>query len=71
MATQLATERAHASEQILLKSERDHVLIAEASVDEIVGGIGRALAAYAHPRFAALRRRVMRLDVSWDRPGRR
>jgi starch synthase len=41
------------------------------TADAIVGGVGRALTAFRHPRFAAVRRRVMRLDVSWDRPGRR
>lgn len=37
----------------------------------LVSGVGRAVTAYAHPRFAALRRRLMRLDVGWDRPARR
>jgi starch synthase len=41
------------------------------TADDIVGGVGRALAAYAHPRFPALRRRVMRLDLGWERPARR
>ena len=35
------------------------------------GAIGRALAAYVHPRFGAVRRRVMRLDLGWERPARR
>lgn len=39
--------------------------------DALVGGIGRALAAFTHPRFSTVRRRVMRVDVSWDRPARR
>jgi starch synthase len=36
------------------------------------GALGRALAAYAsEDGFARLRRRVMRLDLGWDRPARR
>jgi len=41
------------------------------SEDALVSGVGRALAAFAHPRFLAVRRRVMRLDTSWERPARR
>lgn len=41
------------------------------TVESIVGGVGRALASFVHPRFGAVRRRAMRLDVSWDRPSRR
>ncbi|MFO0555584.1 MAG: glycogen/starch synthase [Polyangiaceae bacterium] len=41
------------------------------NVDGIVSAVGRALGAYTHPRFSALRRRIMRLDVGWDRPARR
>ncbi len=37
----------------------------------LVGGVQRALAAMTSPRWAALRRRVMRLDLGWDRPARR
>lgn len=37
----------------------------------LVGAVQRALAAMEHPRWAALRRRVMRLDLGWDRPARR
>ena len=37
----------------------------------LVGGVQRALAAMTHPRWGALRRRVMRLDLGWDRPARR
>jgi starch synthase len=37
----------------------------------LVGPLRRALAAYASERWPVLRRRVMRLDVSWDRPARR
>ena len=46
-------------------------LLDAASVESIVSGVGRAIAAFRHPRFGTVRRRVMRLDVSWDRPGRR
>lgn len=38
---------------------------------DLNGAIGRALAAYVHPRFGALRRRVMRLDLGWERAARR
>jgi starch synthase len=38
----------------------------------LAGALGRALAAYAsEDGFARLRRRVMRLDLGWDRPARR
>jgi starch synthase len=37
----------------------------------LVGGVQRALAAATTPRWAALRRRIMRLDLGWDRPARR
>ena len=37
----------------------------------LVGGVQRAIAATASPRWGALRRRVMRLDLGWDRPARR
>ncbi|MDI1433530.1 glycogen synthase [Polyangium sorediatum] len=37
----------------------------------LVGAVQRALAAMASPRWPALRRRVMRLDLGWDRPARR
>jgi starch synthase len=37
----------------------------------LVGGVQRALAAMTTPRWGALRRRVMRLDLGWDRPARR
>jgi starch synthase len=43
----------------------------EACGSALVGTLGRALAAYTHPGFARLRRRVMRQDLSWDRPSRR
>jgi len=37
----------------------------------LVGAVQRALAAMTSPRWPALRRRVMRLDLGWDRPARR
>jgi starch synthase len=37
----------------------------------LTGAVQRAIAAMSHPRWAALRRRVMRLDLGWDRPARR
>lgn len=37
----------------------------------LAGALQRALAAYATPRWPALRRRVMRLDVGWDRSAHR
>jgi starch synthase len=37
----------------------------------LVGGVQRALGAMTSPRWGALRRRVMRLDLGWDRPARR
>ncbi len=37
----------------------------------LLGGVQRAVAAMGSPRWAALRRRVMRLDLGWDRPARR
>jgi starch synthase len=37
----------------------------------LVGATERAIAATASPRWTALRRRVMRLDLGWDRPARR
>jgi starch synthase len=41
------------------------------TVAALVGGVQRAVAAMTSPRWGALRRRVMRLDVGWDRPARR
>ncbi|HEY6556832.1 MAG TPA: glycogen/starch synthase [Polyangiaceae bacterium] len=38
---------------------------------ELIGGVARALAAYASPAWPRLVRRVMRLDHNWDRPARR
>ena len=37
----------------------------------LVGSLRRALAGYRHLGWLELRRRVMRLDTSWDRPARR
>ncbi|MFT3771991.1 MAG: glycogen synthase GlgA [Minicystis sp.] len=37
----------------------------------LLAGVQRALAAMTSPRWGALRRRVMRLDLGWDRPARR
>ncbi len=39
--------------------------------EALLGGISRAFSAYGNPKFARLRRRVMRLDLAWDRPARR
>jgi starch synthase len=41
------------------------------SAPALVAGVQRALAAMTSPRWAGLRRRVMRLDLGWDRPARR
>jgi starch synthase len=46
-------------------------LFREPDVDGLLGAAQRAIAAHASPRWAALRRRVMRLDLGWDRPARR
>jgi starch synthase len=46
-------------------------LFDELSASALVGALSRALAAYSNPRFARLRRRVMRQDFSWERPSRR
>jgi starch synthase len=43
------------------------VLDAEA----LLGALSRAFSAYGNPAFARLRRRVMRLDLAWDRAARR
>jgi starch synthase len=37
----------------------------------LVGAVQRALSAMGHPRWGAVRRRLMRLDLGWDRPARR
>jgi starch synthase len=41
------------------------------AADELGGALARGLAAYRSPRWSSLRRRVMRLDLAWDRPARR
>ncbi|HEX9294757.1 MAG TPA: glycogen synthase GlgA [Polyangiaceae bacterium] len=46
-------------------------LFDEPDESELLGAAQRAIAAYATPRWSALRRRVMRLDLGWDRPARR
>lgn len=44
----------------------------ELTPEALYGAIARGLSAFAQPeRFAALRRRVMRLDHAWDRSARR
>lgn len=43
----------------------------ELSAAGLIGGLERALAAYAGEAWSRLRRRVMRLDLGWDRPARR
>jgi starch synthase len=37
----------------------------------LVGGVQRALSALTSPRWSAVRRRIMRLELGWDRPARR
>lgn len=37
----------------------------------LVGATQRAMAAFAHPRWKVLQRRIMRLDLGWDKPARR
>jgi starch synthase len=39
--------------------------------DALLGALSRAFSAYGNPAFARLRRRVMRLDLAWDRAARR
>ena len=46
-------------------------LFAEATVDDLLAGAQRAVAARTLPRWPALVRRVMRLDRGWERPARR
>lgn len=46
-------------------------LFDDATPEALIGAVGRGLAAYVSPRWSALRRRVMRIDLSWDRPARR
>ncbi|MGK4005373.1 glycogen synthase GlgA [Sorangium sp. So ce1036] len=37
----------------------------------LLGGVQRALAALTSPRWPAVQRRIMRLELGWDRPARR
>lgn len=46
-------------------------LFEKATGTALLGAVQRALAAMTSPRWGALRRRVMRLDLGWDRPARR
>jgi starch synthase len=46
-------------------------LYEEATATALAGAVSRALAAFSSARWPALRRRVMRLDLAWDRPARR
>lgn len=46
-------------------------LFQQPDVTGLLGAAQRALAAYASPAWPMLRRRVMRLDLGWDRPARR
>lgn len=41
------------------------------TVPSLLSGVQRALSAMTLPRFRSLIRRVMRLDLGWDRPARR
>ncbi len=43
----------------------------DGSPKALTAAVARAISAYRKGRWSALRRRVMRLDVSWDRPARR
>ena len=46
-------------------------LFEEPSAKGLLGGLSRALSAYASPSWPRLRRRIMKQDLSWDRPARR
>ncbi len=46
-------------------------LYEEPTATALAGAVSRGLAAYSSARWPALRRRVMRLDLAWDRPARR
>jgi starch synthase len=46
-------------------------LFEKATATALVAATQRAIAATLSPRWPALRRRVMRLDLGWDRPARR
>jgi starch synthase len=43
----------------------------EPTADAVIGAVQRAISAMGRPTWGALRRRIMRLDVSWERPARR
>jgi starch synthase len=43
----------------------------KSTATSLVSGVQRAIAAMTSPRWGAVRRRVMRLDLGWDRPARR
>jgi starch synthase len=43
----------------------------ELTPDALANAVARAVAAMRTPRWAVLRRRMMRLDMSWERPARR
>lgn len=47
------------------------ILFEKATAPALVGATQRAMAAVQHPRWPLLRRRIMRLDLGWDRPARR
>ncbi len=46
-------------------------LFDEPTATALVGAVQRALSAYASPSWRVLRRRMMKLDLGWDRPARR
>ncbi len=46
-------------------------LFEKATGTALLGAVQRGLAAMTSPRWLPLRRRVMRLDLGWDRPARR
>lgn len=46
-------------------------LFDDESDEALLGAVGRGLAAFSSASFPRLRRRVMRLDLGWDRPARR
>lgn len=47
------------------------IVFERATAPALVGAAQRAMAAHAHPRWPLLQRRIMRLDLGWDRPARR
>jgi starch synthase len=46
-------------------------LYEEATATALAGAVARGIAAFTSQRWPGLRRRVMRLDLAWDRPARR